>query len=154
TPEELDKARIESGRIFHFGSITLIDEPARTTTLTAVEIARSAGLLISYDPNLRPPLWSALPTARITILEAAHSADIVKVSEEELAFLMGAADILSEPSIAEARTSEYAAAFLQRFPNVALLAVTRGARGCAWWTAGGARGSLDGLRVAAVDTTG
>src|SRR5262249_49794458 len=80
-PDELDRERLLSGRIFHFGSITLIDEPARTTTVAAVEAARAAGLLISYDPNLRPPLWPDLDTARAEILAAVPFADIVKVSE-------------------------------------------------------------------------
>lgn len=154
TPDELDRDRIAGGRIFHFGSITLIDEPARTTTLAAAEIARAAGLLISYDPNLRPPLWPDMETARIGILQASNLADIVKVSEEELVFLMGRDAALPESAVSDAELADCGDAFLARYSSVALLAVTRGARGCVWLRSGGRSGRLPGLKVAAVDTTG
>jgi fructokinase len=86
-PAELDRARIQAGRIFHYGSITLIDQPARTTTLAAVETARAAGLLLSYDPNLRPPLWPSLAEDHAAILDTVKFADVVKLSDEELIFL-------------------------------------------------------------------
>jgi fructokinase len=148
-PAELDRERLLAGRIFHFGSITLIDEPARKTTLAAVAAARAAGQLISYDPNLRPPLWPDLDTARAEILSAVPFTDIVKVSEEELAFLLRA-----EGAASEAETTDLMARFLSEFPDVVLLAVTRGARGCLYCSAGRQSGALPGLGVAAVDTTG
>jgi fructokinase len=153
-PAELDRARIQAGRIFHYGSITLIDQPARTTTLAAVETARAAGLLLSYDPNLRPPLWHSPAEARTTILETIPYADVVKLNEEELVFLMNpdgaypAADVSTEECHTLSRD------FRRRFPSVRLLAVTRGAQGShlCW----GDDSSLDtpGLSVRAVDTTG
>ena len=154
TPEELDHDRITAGKIFHYGSITLIEEPARTTTLAAIETARQAGLLLSYDPNLRPPLWSDLAIARNGILEAMPFADMVKVSEEELAFLMGSEAMLPTSEVPEAETAGYAKRLLQRFPNITLLAVTRGHRGSAWWRRDGLHGSSEGRTVQAVDTTG
>ena len=57
TAEEVDRRLIEEGRIFHFGSLSLTDEPARGATLHAVEYARARGKIVSYDPNWRPPLW-------------------------------------------------------------------------------------------------
>ncbi len=151
-PSELDTERISACTIFHYGSITLIDEPARTTTLTAVQQAKAQGKLISYDPNLRPPLWSSLDVARKTILETIPLADMVKVSEEELGF------VLLGNSPDKALTSEEVEAcgaeFMGRFTPVSLLCVTRGAKGCAWWTRNGDSGSAAGLPVTAVDTTG
>ena len=56
------------GRIFHFGSLSLTHEPARSATLTALKLARQRGMLVSYDPNLRPPLWASLTEAKARIL--------------------------------------------------------------------------------------
>ncbi len=152
TPAELDTTRIDSATIFHFGSITLIDEPARTTTLTAVQRARANGTLVSYDPNLRPPLWQSLDIARSTILETLSLADMVKVSEEELGFLF-----LNRPPDAPLTDDELNTCmrrFHEAYGSVELLMVTRGARGCCWSTRRGLQGALAGLEVVAVDTTG
>lgn len=154
TPEELDRKRLESGRIFHYGSITTIEEPARTTTDAAIALAKAAGLLLSYDPNLRPPLWADLKTARKGILRVLPSADIVKVSEEELLFLLDESAVLPDTPPSEEETARAATRFLEEYGSVALLAVTRGAKGCLWRTRTGAQGSLPGLRVPVVDTTG
>ena len=64
TPEEVHTALLQQARVFHFGSISLISEPSRSATLYAVETARQAGALISYDPNLRLNLWADEHAAR------------------------------------------------------------------------------------------
>lgn len=151
-PEELDAERISSCIVFHFGSISMIDEPARTTTLVAVQQAKEAGKLISYDPNLRPPLWKTLGEARETILETVPLADMVKVSEEELGFLLKGSS--PDDALTASETEALADALMARFETVSLLCVTRGANGCLWRTQGGERGSLAGYAVKAVDTTG
>jgi fructokinase len=151
-PKELDTARLSSAKIFHYGSITLIDEPARSSTLAAIQKARASGSLISYDPNLRPPLWQSLDTARKIILETLLFADIVKVSEEELGFLFlnHAPDV---PLTYDERDS-CIAAFHENYGTVELLMVTRGDKGCMWSTARGLCGTLSGFSVTSVDTTG
>jgi len=152
-PAELDRARIQAGRIFHYGSITLIDQPAQTTTLAAIETARAAGLLLSYDPNLRPPLWPSLAEARTRILETVSYADVVKLNEEELVFLMTADDNFPVESVSTEECRTLAQNF-QRQYHPRLLAVTRGPKGShVRW---GEDNSLDapGLPVKAVDTTG
>jgi fructokinase len=153
-PAELDLDRIRAGRIFHYGSITLIDQPARSTTLAAIETARAAGLLLSYDPNLRPPLWPSLAEARATILDTIPHAHLVKLNEEELVFLMTEDDALPVESLSEAECRTLARNFRSRFPSVRLLAVTRGAKGS--FVAWGDDKSLStpGLPVKPVDTTG
>jgi fructokinase len=151
-PEELDVARISDCAIFHFGSISTIDEPARTATLTAVRQAKSQSKLISYDPNLRPPLWRTLNEAREIILETTPLADMVKVSEEELGFLVKGNSPDASLTVEEAEECE--AEFMARFTTVSLLCVTQGAKGCRWRTRGGERGSMPGFAVNAVDTTG
>ncbi len=154
TADELDIAAIDSCRIFHFGSITLIDSSPKLATISAVNRAREAGKLISYDPNLRPPLWPSLSEAQAAILETANLVDMVKVSEEELSFLVSKTAELPQSTPSESETAANAAQFMQKFPQISLLAVTRGARGCIWWTAKGLRGSHPGFTVLPVDTTG
>jgi fructokinase len=152
--DEVDFAAIDSCRIFHFGSITLIDQSAKRATMRAVEHAKEAGKFISYDPNLRPPLWPSLAQARVEILQAAGWADIIKVSEEELSFLVSEKAELPTSPPSQALTPDYAARFMSTFEHVSLLAVTRGARGSAWWTRSGIHGSHPGYEVLPVDTTG
>lgn len=86
-PEEVPLTLIDRARAFHFGSLSLTDEPARSATRLAVEHARRTGKLVSFDPNLRPPLWRSLETARAQMLWGMERADVVKLSEEEGRFL-------------------------------------------------------------------
>ena len=153
SPEELDLNRITAAKILHFGSITLIDEPAASTTRAAVQYARDSGLLISYDPNLRESLWPDLTAARNTILSIAPSADIIKVSEEELMFLVADPEIAKLPITVET-ISSLSEVFMEQYPQVTLLVVTRGANGCFWRTQCGILGSHPGNSVDAIDTTG
>ena len=64
TPGEVPEDVIAGARIFHFGSLSLTGEPVRSATQKAVALARTAGCLLSFDPNLRPPLWNSLEQAR------------------------------------------------------------------------------------------
>ncbi len=86
-PEEVDRAYVARTRIFHYGSISLIHEPSRNATIRALEYAKESGAVLSYDPNLRLPLWPSLEDARAGILAGWQHAEIIKVSEEELGFL-------------------------------------------------------------------
>jgi fructokinase len=92
TEDDIDTSIIKNTGIFHFGSVTMQKEPARSTTLKAVKLARENGCTVSYDPNLREFLWQDLGEARDVILDAMPLADIVKLSREELAFLSGRED--------------------------------------------------------------
>ena len=139
-PEDVDRGYAANTRIFHHGSISLINEPSRSATLAAVGYARDGGALISYDPNLRLALWPSEESARVGILAAWPLADIIKVSEEELIFLTGEADP------ARAARSLWT-------DRLRLLVVTRGPDGCAYFTPDGS-GVVPGFRVEPVDTTG
>ena len=88
-PEDVDLDVINRGRVFHFGSITLIHEPSRSATLMAAQQARTRGMLLSYDPNLRLALWPDADAARAGMLSGLGYAHIVKISDEELEFLGG-----------------------------------------------------------------
>ncbi len=87
--EELDLSLIDEAKVFHFGTLSLTDEPARTATQKAVAYAKSKGKLITYDPNLRKPLWNSLETAKEQLLWGLKQADVVKISDEEVEFLFG-----------------------------------------------------------------
>ena len=139
-PDELDEDYIRSAKIFHFGSISLISDPSRTTTLQAIEVARSAGMWVSYDPNLRLNLWPDASAARQGILEAWPLAQVIKISEDELIFLSGQDDLA-----AGARDLWH--------DQLKLLVVTRGSVGCTYFTPDH-NGEVSGFPVQAVDTTG
>ena len=141
TFEELDLSLIGNAKVFHFGTLSLTDEPARSATREAVAYAKSKGLLVTYDPNLRKPLWKDLNTAKEQITWGLTQADVVKISDEEVDFLWGLG------------VEEGAAYILQNF-GVKLVFVTCGADGCFFQNgvASGRVPSLNGIHV--VDTTG
>ena len=139
--EELPLGMIDEARVFHFGTLSLTDEPARTATQKAVAYAKERGKLITYDPNLRKPLWGDLAEAKEQLLWGLGQADVVKISDEEIDFLFGLTP------------EEGAAHILQNF-GVKLVFATCGAKGCFFRNrnAGGMVPSLSGIKV--VDTTG
>ena len=89
TPEEIDESLIADARVFHFGTLSLTNEPASSATRKAIELAKAHGLLISLDPNLRKPLWKREEDAKAAIEWSLRQADIVKISDEEIEFLWG-----------------------------------------------------------------
>ena len=139
--EELDLSLIDEAKVFHFGTLSLTDEPARSATCQAVDYAKKAGKLITYDPNLRKPLWKDLEDAKSALLWGLEQADVVKISDEEVEFLFGMG------------VQEGAAHILNQF-GVKLVFVTCGADGCFFQNplAKGHVPSLSGIQV--VDTTG
>ena len=100
--EEIDKSLIDEARVFHFGTLSLTDEPVRTATQKAVAYAKEHGKLITCDPNLRLPLWKSEEAAKEQMLWSLHQADVVKISDNEVEFLWnctpeeGADKLLSE----------------------------------------------------------
>ncbi|KAL9322974.1 hypothetical protein ACSQ67_011027 [Phaseolus vulgaris] len=140
-PEELNLELIRSAKVFHYGSISLIVEPCRSAHLKAMEVAREAGCLLSYDPNLRLPLWPSADEARKQILSIWEKADLIKVSDVELEFLTGSDKI------------DDASALSLWHPNLKLLLVTLGEQGSRYYTKS-FKGSVDAFHVNTVDTTG
>ncbi len=139
-PEDIDPAYIAHTRIFHYGSISLIHEPSRSATLTALGYAKESGAVLSYDPNLRLPLWPSADDARTGILAGWQYGEIIKVSEEELSFL------------SKEQTLEGAARSLWH-QQLRLLVVTQGKAGCSYFTAESS-GHVPGFIVQTKDTTG
>ena len=90
--DEVQDAIIANSKIFHFGSLSMTDEPVRSAHLHALEVAEKHGVLRSYDPNLRPPLWPDLDTAKENILALMSHCDILKISDNEIQWLSGKRD--------------------------------------------------------------
>ena len=141
TAEEIDYSLIDEAKVFHFGTLSLTDEPARTATQKAVAYAKEHGKLISCDPNLRLPLWRSAEEAKEQLLWAIAQADVVKISDNEVEFLFGCSP------------AEGAERILRDF-GAKLVFVTCGADGCYFKNARacGQVPALKGLKV--IDTTG
>ncbi|KAK6927865.1 Carbohydrate kinase PfkB, partial [Dillenia turbinata] len=129
-------------KVFHYGSIGLITEPCKSAHIAAANAAKEAGVILSYDPNLRLPLWPSAESAREGILGIWDVADIIKISEEETSFLTQGEDPFDDAVVRKLF-----------HPNLKLLLVTEGPYGCRYYTKE-FNGRVDGLKVDAVDTTG
>jgi fructokinase len=97
--DELDRRLLQETRAFHFGSLSLGQEPSRGATLEAAKIARGAGALISFDVNYRPTLWSSLEEAYDQVMATIPHVDLLKVNEVELALLAGSEDLDTAPQV-------------------------------------------------------
>lgn len=132
-------------RILHVGSLSLTSEPARSTTLFAVEEAGEFGALISYDPNYRADVWPSRGVASDEIAGLLAAADLVKINREEVELVCGTVGV----SIASER--EAAETLLARGPR--LVAITLGAQG-AYLATRGAQARVAAVPCEVVDTTG
>lgn len=140
-PDEVNRDLIAQTRALHFGTLSLTNEPSASAVRQAVRLAREKGKLISFDPNLRLPLWDSPEAAKTQMLWGLSQADVVKISDDEAEFLFGLS-----PEAGAAR-------ILEEF-GVKVVFVTCGAAGC-WFQSGAARGRVPGLTgIRMVDTTG
>ena len=146
--EEVDLNYLSQASVFHFGSITLISEPVRTTTIHLVKEAQKRNLLISFDPNIRPPLWPSINKAVQEILGMLPEVILVKVNEEELFTLTGQSVVFTG---IDSRFIEACAELERLGPE--MIAVTLGARGSYFYTRQ-VQGYVPGFSCRAVDTTG
>jgi len=122
TEAELNLDLIRRAKIFHYGSISLIADPVRSAHLAAMRAAKAAGILCSYDPNVRLPLWPSPDAAREGILSIWKEADFIKVSDDEVAFLTKG-DANDEKNVLSLW-----------FEGLKLLIVTDGDKGCRYFT--------------------
>ena len=90
--DEVDADQIKNSTIFHFGSLSMTDEVCRKATRKAIAIAEEAGVLISYDPNLREPLWKSMDLAKEQISYGLEHCNILKISDNEIQWLTGKED--------------------------------------------------------------
>lgn len=139
--EEVDYSLIEQAKVLHFGTLSLTDEPSKSATQKAIAYAKEKGKLLTFDPNLRKPLWHSLANAKEQMIWGLEQADVVKISDEEVEFLFGLG------------VEEGARYILDTF-DLKLVFVTCGADGCYFCNpiASGHVPALSGIKV--VDTTG
>lgn len=118
TADEIPEDMIKNAKVFHFGTLSMTHDAVREATKKAVRLAKENGALISFDPNLRPPLWDSLENAAEQIKWGLAQCDILKIADNEIEFISGSKDF------------DEGAAYLQKnFPNIRLLNVTAGADG-------------------------
>lgn len=132
---------MEGCGVYHFSGVSLTDEPARGAVLRAARRAKEMGLLVSFDPNYRPFLWPQAAQARQAFEEGMRCADIIKVSEEEVAFLLG-----------QENAAQGAAELAKQYD--ALVLASCGARGALAANPSGLLGRTEALPVTVADTTG
>ena len=140
TADELDTEILQNTRVLHVGSLSLTDEPARSATFAAVELAKQAGAVISYDPNYRAPLWPGPERAAEQMRAMIPHTDVMKLSDEETELLTG----VSDPETAARRLLAL---------GVPCAAVTLGAEGALVAARGEVR-HIPPFPAKAVDTTG
>ena len=118
TEDELPLDVIADSRIFHFGTLSMTHEGVRKATCKAIDCAREGGAVISFDPNLRPPLWGGLDEARAQIEYGLARCGVLKIADNELEFMTGERDFDKGAAILRAQ-----------YPNIRLFNVTAGAEG-------------------------
>ncbi|ERN10938.1 fructokinase-2 [Amborella trichopoda] len=134
-------AYYDQAKAFHYGSISLIAEPCRSAHFRALDLAREAGAILSYDPNLRLALWPSAEAAKEGMLSVWDRADVIKISDDEVPFITGK-DTLDDD-----------VAMSMWHPGLKLLIITMAERGCKYYTKE-FHGTVDGILVNTVDTTG
>jgi len=140
--QEINRELIRQARIFHFGTLSMTDEPVRSATYAAIAEAEAHGVLRSFDPNLRPPLWRTLDEAKEQVLYGMAHCDILKISDNEIQWLTQ-----QENFDAGVRWIR------QRFPNIRLLLLSMGKDGSRGYS-GDAMAEVKGFSVSAIETTG
>lgn len=141
TQEEVDPEFISRARIFHFGTLSMTHDGVRAATKKAVQAAKDGGCLISFDPNLRPPLWSSLDFAKEQMEYGFSVCDILKISDNEIQFVSGKEDY------------DEGIAYLQEKYDIPLILLTMGKDGSRAYYKG-MRVERPGFSVKTIETTG
>ena len=141
TADEVNPEVVKDTKVFHFGTLSMTHEGVREATKKAVEIAKANGCLVSFDPNLRPPLWSSLDLAKEQMEYGFGKCDILKISDNEIQFVSGKEDY------------DEGIAYLQETYNIPLILLTMGKDGSRAYYKG-MRVERPGFSVKAIETTG
>lgn len=139
--DEVSYDIIRSSKVFHFGTLSMTGEPARTATKKALEAAKEAGCLITFDPNLRPPLWNTLDEAKEQMEYGFQYCDVLKISDNEIQFVSGMEDY------------DDGIRYLQEKYNIPLIFLTMGKDGSRAYYKD-LRVERKGFTVKAIETTG
>ena len=141
TADEVNPEVVKDTKVFHFGTLSMTHEGVREATKKAVETAKANGCLVSFDPNLRPPLWSSLDLAKEQMEYGFGKCDILKISDNEIQFVSGNEDY------------DEGIAYLQETYNIPLILLTMGKDGSRAYYKG-MRVERPGFSVKAIETTG
>lgn len=141
TADEVNPEVVKDTKIFHFGTLSMTHDGVREATKKAVETAKENGCLVSFDPNLRPPLWSSLDLAKEQMEYGFGKCDILKISDNEIQFVSGKEDY------------DEGIAYLQEKYNIPLILLTMGKDGSRTYYKG-MRVERPGFSVKAIETTG
>ena len=141
TADEVNPEVVKDTKVFHFGTLSMTHEGVREATKKAVETAKANGCLVSFDPNLRPPLWSCLDLAKEQMEYGFGKCDILKISDNEIQFVSGKEDY------------DEGIAYLQETYNIPLILLTMGKDGSRAYYKG-MRVERPGFSVKAIETTG
>lgn len=141
TADEVNPEVVKDTKVFHFGTLSMTHEGVREATKKAVETAKANGCLVSFDPNLRPPLWSSLDLAKEQMEYGFGKCDILKISDNEIQFVSGKEDY------------DEGIAYLQETYNIPLILLTMGKDGSRAYYKG-MRVDRPGFSVKAIETTG
>ena len=141
TEDEVDPEFIAQTKILHFGTLSMTHDGVRAATKKAVQAAKDAGCLVSFDPNLRPPLWSSLDLAKEQMEYGFGVCDILKISDNEIQFVTGKEDY------------DEGIAYLQEKYNIPLILLTMGKEGSRAYYKGKCV-ERPGFAVKAIETTG
>lgn len=141
TEEEVDAEFIAQTKIFHFGTLSMTHNGVRAATKKAVRAAKDAGCLVSFDPNLRPPLWSSLDLAKEQMEYGFGVCDILKISDNEIQFVSGKEDY------------DEGIAYLQETYHIPMILLTMGKDGSRVYYRG-MRVERPGFSVKTIETTG
>ena len=141
TADEVNPEVVKDTKVFHFGTLSMTHEGVREATKKAVETAKANGCLVSFAPNLRPPLWSSLDLAKEQMEYGFGKCDILKISDNEIQFVSGKEDY------------DEGIAYLQETYNIPLILLTMGKDGSRAYYKG-MRVERPGFSVKAIETTG
>ena len=139
--EEVDYDLIRQSKVFHFGTLSMTDEPVKSATKKALAVAKEAGCMITFDPNLRPPLWKTLDEAKAQMEYGFENCDVLKISDNEIQFVSGKEDY------------DEGIQYLQEKYHIPLIFLTMGKDGSRAYYKG-MRVEKAGYRVDTVETTG
>ena len=139
--DEVDYDLIRQSKVFHFGTLSMTDEPVKSATKKALEVAKEAGCLITFDPNLRPPLWDSLDDAKAQMEYGFERCDVLKISDNEIQFVSGMEDY------------DDGIHYLQEKYQIPLIFLTMGKEGSRAYYKD-LRVEQPGFKVKAIETTG
>ena len=142
TKEEVSEELIRDSRIFHFGTLSSTHPGVREATRYAIDIAKDAGCIITFDPNLRPPLWKSLEDAKVEIEYGMSKCDVLKISDNEVEFMCGTNDY------------DKGAAMIKEKYNIPLVLVTMGKAGSRAYYKGMIVEAAPFLQENTIETTG